>query len=364
MKAAVFDGAGTLEVREVETPEIGAGEILMKVGANTICGTDLRILRGEKTAGINPPAIIGHEVAGHIVEVGKGVEGFEVGGLATITPMIPCARCFYCRLGMENVCENVKAVGYEIPGGFAEYMKVPAEAIAAGCLFAVPGDIPSEKLALTEPLSCCVYGQKRTPVEMGDVVVIMGAGAIGLFHLQLALLAGAGTVIVSQRSEPRRKLASELGAHVVVNPESENLSEVVAEHTDGRGADVVLPCIGKPELVNESFKLARKGGRINLFAGLAGAGRSEVEANLIHYNELVVTGQTGTRRAEFETALELIVSGKIRTEKMLTHRYALSEAPKAIETAASGIGVKISVMPGMEGWSSQPVPFAKNRESN
>ncbi len=352
MIAAVFDGNGVLEVREVETPKVGTGEVLVKVGANTVCGTDLRILRGEKTAGINPPAIIGHEVAGHIVEVGKGVAGFEAGVPVAITPMIPCARCFYCRRGMENVCENVRAVGYEIPGGFGEYMKVPAEAISAGCLFAVRESVPPEKLALTEPLSCCVYGQKRTPVELGDVVVIVGAGAIGLFHLQLALLAGAGTVIVSQRSESRRKLASELGAHAVVNPESENLPEVVAEHTDGRGADAVFLCIGKPELANEAFRLARKGGRINLFAGLAGRGWSEVEANIIHYNELQVTGQTGTRRAEFETAIELIVSGKIEAEKMLTHRFPLRQAPKAIETAASGEGVKVAVMPGIENEAS------------
>ncbi len=348
MIAAVFDGAGALEVREVETPTVGSGEILMKVGANTVCGTDLRILRGEKTAGINPPAILGHEVAGHVVEVGKDVAGFEAGVPVAITPMIPCARCFYCKRGMENVCETVRAVGYEIPGGFGEYMKVPADAIEAGCLFTVREDLPSEQLALAEPLSCCVYGQRRSPVEIGDVVVIIGAGPIGLFHLQLALLAGAGTVIVSQRSESRRTLAAEFGAHVVVDPESENLSEVVAEHTDGRGADVVFLCIGIPRLVNETFRLARKGGRINLFAGLAGAGWSEIEANLIHYNELHVTGQTGTRRAEFETSLDLIVSGRIETEKMLTHRFPLRETPKAIETAAGGEGIKVAVMPGYE----------------
>ncbi|MGH3088032.1 MAG: alcohol dehydrogenase catalytic domain-containing protein [Rubrobacteraceae bacterium] len=346
MIAAVFDGTGVLEVREVNMPEVGAGEVLMKVGANTVCGTDLRILRGEKTAGISPPVILGHEMAGRVAEVGKGVAGFEAGVPVTITPMIPCARCFYCRRGMENVCENVRAVGYEIPGGFAEYMKVPADAIETGCLFAVREGIPFERLALAEPLSCCVYGQRRSPVEIGDVVVIMGAGAIGLFHLQLALLAGAGTVIVSQRSESRRRLASEFGAHIVVNPKSENLSEVVAEHTEGRGADVVFLCIGIPELVNESFRLARKGGRINLFAGLAGRGWSAVEANLIHYNELIVTGQTGARRVEFETALDLIVSGRIKTEKMLTHRFPLREAPKAIETAAGGAGIKVAVMPG------------------
>ena len=345
MLAAVFDGPGALEVREVETPAAGPGEVLVKVGANTVCGTDLRVLRGEKTTGISPPAIIGHEVAGHVAEVGEEVGGFEVGVPVVITPMIPCLRCFYCRRGMENVCENVKAVGYQIPGGFGEYMKAPAEAIAAGCLFAARGDLPPEQLALVEPLSACVYGQHRSPVGIGDVVLILGAGPIGLFHLQLALLAGAGTVIVSQRSEARRSMASEFGAHVVVDPTSEDLSEVVAEHTGGRGADVVIVCIGVPQLVGDALRLARKGGRVNLFAGLAGKGLTEVEANLIHYNELQVTGQSGTRRSDFETALRLIESGRVDTRKMITHRFPLRETLKAIETVSSGEGIKVAVMP-------------------
>ncbi len=348
MMAAVFDGPGVLQVKEVETPAIGSDEVLVKVGANTICGTDVRILRGEKTAGITPPAIIGHEMAGHVAKVGRDVRGFEVGAPVTITPMVPCLRCYYCKRDMENVCENVRAVGYQIPGGLSEYMKIPADAIAAGCLFVAGEDLPSEQLALTEPLSCCVYGQRRSPVGLDDTVLILGAGPIGLFHLQLALLAGARTVIVSQPSGFRWKLASEFGAHVVVDPMNEDLAEVVAEHTNGRGADVVIVCIGIPQLVNDAFRLARKGGRVNVFAGLAGKGWAEVEANLIHYNELQVTGQTGSRRSDFETALKLIESGRIDTRRMITHRFPLRDATTAIETVTSGEGIKVAVMPGIE----------------
>lgn len=347
MIAAVFDGPGRLEVREVEDPAIGSDEVLVKVGANTVCGTDLRILRGEKTTGITPPAIIGHEVAGHVVEVGRAARGFEVGAPVTITPVIPCLRCYYCKRDMENVCENVRGVGYEVAGGLSEYMKIPADAIAAGCLFASEEDMPSEQLALAEPLSCCVYGQRRSPVELDDVVLILGAGPIGLLHLQLALLAGAGTVIVSQRSEGRRRLASEFGAHVVVDPTSEDLPEVVAGYTNGRGADVVIVCIGVPQLVNDAFRLARKGGRVNVFAGLAGKGWAEVEANLVHYNELQITGQTGARRSDFETALKLIESGRIDTRRMITHRFPLRDTAEAIETVNSGEGIKVAVMPGI-----------------
>ena len=347
MIAAVFEGPGALEVKEVETPSIGPDEVLVRVGANTVCGTDLRILRGEKTNGITPPTIIGHEVAGHVVEVGRDVRGFEVSAPVTITPMVPCLRCYYCKRDMENVCENVRAVGYQIPGGLGEYMRIPADAVAAGCLFVAGEDLPSERLALAEPLSCCVYGQRRSPVRLGDTVVILGAGPIGLFHLQLALLAGARTVIVSQRSEGRRRLASEFGAHVAVDPTSEDLAGIVAEHTDGRGADAVIVCIGVPQLVNDALRLARKGGRVNVFAGLAGAGWAEVEANLIHYNELQVTGQTGSRRSDFETALALIESGRVDTRRMITHRFPLREAAEAIETVKGGQGIKVAVMPGI-----------------
>ncbi|WP_119071288.1 zinc-dependent dehydrogenase [Rubrobacter indicoceani] len=348
MKAAVFEGSGTLAVREMASPDTGPGEVLVKVGANTLCGTDLRILRGEKTTGITLPAIIGHEVAGHVVERGEGVRGFKIGTPVTITPMIPCGECFYCRRDMENVCENVRAVGYEIPGGLSEYMKVPSEAVAAGCLFAAEEDLPSERLALVEPLSCCVYGQVRSPVEAGDTVLVVGAGPIGLFHVQLALLAGAETVIVSQRSEGRRRLASEFGAHVVVDPTSQSLSEVVAEHTEGRGVDASFLCIGVPQLVNETLRLTRKGGRVNLFAGLAGAGWSEVEANLIHYNELRVTGQTGARRADFKVALDLVVSGQVETERMITSRFPLQDISSAVEAASGREGIKVAVIPGYE----------------
>lgn len=348
MIAAVFEGPGALEVREVEEPTVGPGEVLVKVGANTVCGTDLRVLRGEKTAGISPPAIIGHEVAGHVAEVGRGVGGFEVGVPVVITPMIPCLRCFYCKRDMENVCENVRAVGYEIAGGLSEYMKVPAEALAAGCLFTSEKDLPSEQLALVEPLSACVYGQRRSPIGLGDTVLILGAGPIGLFHLQLALLAGAETVIVSQPSGPRHAMASGFGAHVVVDPMSEDLYEAVAQRTNGRGADVVIVCIGIPQLVNDAFRLARKGGQVNVFAGLSGQGWAEVEANLIHYNELRVTGQTGTRRLEFEKALKLVESGRVDTATMVTHRFALKDAAEAIETVSSGEGIKVAIMPEMQ----------------
>src|SRR5919202_2988035 len=339
MFAAVFNGPGEMEVKEIETPEIGPDEVLVEVGANTVCGTDVRILRGEKTTGIHPPSILGHEFAGRVAAGGESVEGYEVGSTVAASPIIPCGRCFYCKHDMENVCLNWKAMGYEVDGGLSQYVRVPADAVEAGCLFVAREDVPPEQLALTEPLSCCVHGQRLSRVELDDTVLIMGAGPIGLFHLQLALLAGAGSVIVSEPSEPRRGFAKDLGAHVTVNPESEDLSEVVAKETGGLGADVVLICIGIPRLVNDAFELARKGGRVNVFAGLADEGWAEVAANLIHYDELEVTGVTGARRSDYEVALRLIESGRVKVDGMVTHRFPLEDTMEAIDMAAGGEGI-------------------------
>jgi L-iditol 2-dehydrogenase len=343
MIAAVFNGPGDVEVKEVPTPEAGPGEVLVEVGANTVCGTDVRILRGEKTAGIDPPTILGHEFAGRVAAVGSGVTGYRVGTSVAMAPIVPCRKCFFCLRDMENVCEHRVGMGQELDGGLSQFVRVPAEAVAAGCLFTAQEDLPPEQLALAEPLSCCVYGQRRSRVELDDVVVIMGGGPIGFFHVQLAFLAGARTVIVSEPSERRRAFAEGLGARAVGPGEA--LAGAVEEATQGRGADAVIVCIGLPAVVDESFGLARKGGRVNFFAGPSGGGRTEISPGLIHYEELDITGSTGSRRSDFALALRLIESGRVQVGDMVTHRFPLEETVGAIDTAANGEGVKVAVMP-------------------
>lgn len=342
MLAAVFKGPHEMEIQELETPTIGPDELLVKTGANTVCGTDVRIMRGEKTKGVVLPAVLGHEIAGHIAEVGRDVRGYEVGMSVVVSPGIPCGRCYPCQHDMENMCADLKLFGYDVPGGLSEYVRVPARAVEIGGVFVANKDLPSEYLALSEPLACCVNGQRRSRTGVDDTVLVMGAGPIGLFHVQLARLAGARTVIVSEISENRRLLAKDLGADIAVDPSGEDLAEVVGEFG---GVDVAVICIGVPTLVNEALQLARPGGRVNVFAGLAGKGWAEVEANLIHYKELDVTGTSNSRRREFATALRLIESGDVNVEPMLTHRYPLASAVEAIEMSAGGEGVKVAVLP-------------------
>ena len=345
MLAARLTAVNDLKVEDVPTPSAGRGEVLVEVGANTICGTDLRIIRGEKTSYVELPVILGHEAAGRVVEVGEGVDRYTPGDRVALNPGIPDRRCWACRHDLENVCEHKRIVGYSVDGGLAQYVLVPTESVDAGSLFVAESDLPYEQLALAEPLGCVINGQRQSRVEPDDVVVVMGAGPIGLFHTQLARIAGAREIIVSQRSAPRRELALRLGATIGVNPEEQDLGEVVKETTGGLGADVVIVCIGVPELVNEALHLSRIGGRVNLFAGIKGKGWAEVEANLIHYNQIQVTGSSDARRSDYETALRLIESGRVDTESMISHRFPLSKLSDALATAAGKEAIKVAVTP-------------------
>lgn len=345
MLAAVLAGPNDLKPQEVPTPSAGPGEVLVEVGADTICGTDVRILRGEKTSGVELPVVLGHETAGHVAEVGPGVSGYEVGAPVAMAPVIPCRYCWQCRHDLENACVNMRIVGYAVDGGLAEYLLVPAEAIEARCLFVASTDLPSEQLALAEPLGCVVNGQRWSPVEVDGTVLVMGAGPIGLLHLQLALVSGARAVIVSEPTAGRRARAERFGATVTVDPASEDLAAVVDEVSRGVGIDSTIVAIGRPELVNQAVQLARIGGRVNLFAGFKGNGLAEVESNLLHYKQVQLTGSSNARRADYETALHLIEGGRIDTASMITHRFPLSAVGEAVETVSTGEAIKVAVMP-------------------
>lgn len=345
MAAAVFHGPGDIKLEEVPVPELGRDEVLVRVAANTICGTDLRILRGEKTRGVRRPSILGHEFAGTVAATGAGISGFAEGDPVAMAPVVPCLRCVHCRNDRENVCADRRAMGYEFDGGIAEYVRIPAAAIAAGNLFHVAAGLPLEQLALAEPLACCVNGFRRSAVRPGDAVVVMGAGPIGLLHTQLAVNAGAAQVIVSDLSPSRLQVARELGATTTVDAGELDLGDVVHEQTDGIGVDASIICIGIPSLVDQAVRLTRKGGSVNIFAGLAGEGVSEVSANEIHYRELVVTGTSAMRRRDYEMALRLIEGGAVDVGRLLTHRIPLADSARAFDVAASGDGLKVAIVP-------------------
>ncbi len=344
MKAAVLRAPQVLEVGEIATPQAGPGELILQVRAATVCGTDLRILSGKKTKGIRFPSVIGHEFAGVVAHVGDGVTAFRTGDRVCMDPVVPCRACAYCKAGLENVCQNRQAMGYEFDGAFAEYIRIPAIALQAGNVFRVPEGMSFEAAALSEPLACCINGQKNARVGVGDSVVILGAGPIGLMHAALARVAGARQVIVSEPNPVRREAALARGVNHACDPTRENLLEFVRQRTDGLGADVVILAIGVPALANEALSLVRKGGRVNLFAGFSQGDMSSIDVNLIHYNEITVTGASALSRSGYELALNMLASGQIDATSLITHRYGVADSLEAFDVAGSGDAIKVAIL--------------------
>ena len=343
MKAAILHGPNDFRVGTVETPKAGPGEIVIKVKAATICGTDIRILRGKKTKGVRFPSVLGHEFAGEVVDVGQGVTRFKCTDRVSVDPVVPCRACAYCRIGMENVCLNRQAIGDEFDGAFAEYLKVPAVAIEAGNVFPVPASLDYRAAALAEPLACCVNGFRNAGVKLGDAVVILGAGPIGLMHAELARLAGARFVLISDPNGMRRDAALARGVTHVCDPEKEDLAAKLKGLTDGLGADVAILAIGVPSLANDALALVRKGGNVNLFAGFSTGDMPPMDVNLIHYNEIIVTGASALTRQGYETALNLLASGQINGDTLITHEFTVDEAPAAFAEAESGRALKVLI---------------------
>ena len=343
MKAGLLRAPNRLDLVDVPDPERGPGDMILKMRAATICGTDLRIFRGRKTAGVRYPSVIGHEFAGEIAEPPEGGP-FRAGQRVCVDPAIPCGHCTYCKLGHEHICENLTAIGYEVDGAFAEYVRIPARAVEAGNVHLIPDDLPYEQAALAEPFACVLNGQERVGVSAGEAVVVLGAGPIGLLHVKLARLSGARSVIVSEPSAGRRQAARDAGADIAVDPSDADLPSIVKDATRGVGADVAIVAIGVPALADAAIGLVRRRGRVNLFAGFSIGDSATMDINSIHYREILVTGSFGLSRLHFERALDLIASRRIDLAPFVTHRFGLAGIGEALATAEGGSAIKVAIL--------------------
>lgn len=342
VKAGVLKNINEISYMTVADPDLGPGDMLLKVKVATVCGTDIRILRGQKTAGVRYPSILGHEFSGVVAHNG-GHADFTSGQAVCVCPQFACGHCGYCLRGAENLCANLVAMGYERDGAFAEYVSIPARAVRAGHVIPMPAGVTFETAALAEPLACVMNGQELVGVKAGDVVVVLGAGPIGILHVKLARLAGARCIIVSEPSELRRRAALAEGADLALDPANSDLLDQTRRATDGQGADVAILAVGLPALVPVATHLVRKRGRVSLFAGFAKGETSVIDVNAIHYNELMVTGAFGLTRLQFARALALIASGRLALGSLLTHRFGLSEIELALHTAEQGNAIKVAI---------------------
>jgi L-iditol 2-dehydrogenase len=285
----------------------------------------------------------GHEVVGTIAELGTQASGnYRIGQRVFVAPNIGCGHCRECLRGENNLCANYDALGITLDGAFAEYMRVPSAFLEQGNLIPFDGALDAAAVALAEPFACVLRGQKAVHIGSEDVVLILGAGPIGVMHTIAARAAGARKVIVSERSTQRRGCAAAAGAARTVHFEEESLPDVVAEETDGRGADVVIVAAGTREAMEGAVVLAAIGGRVNLFAGLpVDKSAITLDANLIHYKELIVTGTTGCSTNDCRHSMDLITSGKVNLAPMISRRYRLDQISEALSAVRVGKILKV-----------------------
>jgi L-iditol 2-dehydrogenase len=345
MRAVIYKAPGEVEVMDVERPTPGEGDVLLKVLCNTICGTDLRIAKGIKRKGVIAPRVLGHEVAGEVVEIGANVTDVAVGDTVGLSPTFSCGACTECQRGLFNLCRNAHILGHQTDGGLAEFVLVPARAVRDGVM--VPYSLTADPVAisLAEPLSCVIHGQRFLDIGIGDVVLVIGGGAIGVLHAKLAKLAGASTVILSEPVGFRRDIAAEYGADVTVDPTTEDLQQVVADHTDGDGVDVAIVCIGVPALVNDALGFARKHARVSLFAGFPNDELTAIDSNLIHYKELTIVGSSNSTIVDLQQAIGLIESGAVDTARLVTHRFNIDQYHEAVDMIDHPEALKVAIIP-------------------
>jgi len=289
-------------------PEINENELLIKVKACNICGTDIKILKyGYHKIKEGEHRILGHEVAGEVIKKGGNVYTFNLGDRVVVAPNIGCGHCYLCAAGYNNLCNDYEAFGISIDGGFAEYMKVPYKAITNGNLIKIPENLSFLEASINEPFSCVYNAYESLKTCPSDGVLIIGAGAMGLLHLILSKIAGAKKVIVSDISDDRLKLAKKYGADIILNPSKVNLKEKVFSNTKGKGADVIITACSIPSIQEEALDLAAKLGRINFFGGLP-KGKDSImfKSNIVHYRQLKITATTGSTISQFIKSMEIL----------------------------------------------------------
>jgi len=345
MRAVRFYEPGKINLEVIDIPEIGPEEILVEVRAALTCGTDVKMYkRGHPK--VKAPMTLGHELSGVIAEVGEEVsDQFMVGERVAVANSAPCNRCFFCKIGKPNLCENLleTLIGFSVDGAYAEYIRIPAPIVRQNT-YTMPVGVAFEQAALLEPLACAVNGSDAAGISAGDSVAIIGSGPVGLMHLQLARLKGATKVIVTDLQGERLKVAGMLGAETINASEEDQLSQV-KELTGGLGADVVIEAVGLPQTWELAVKMTRKAGIALFFGGCPSGTEIVLDTERIHYEDLTLKGIFHHTPLSVLRAFRLISSGRFDGKPLITHRMHLSEVEQALQIMGRGESLKIAVTP-------------------
>jgi L-iditol 2-dehydrogenase len=342
MSAAMLYGVKDLRIEQTEVPEIGQGEVLVKIKAATTCGTDLKIYqRGYVEKVIKLPTIFGHEWAGEVVEVGQNLDWPQRGMRVRAGNSAPCLHCTMCQKGNYNLCENM----IWLWGAYAEYIKVPARTVLVN-MQEIPSHVSYEEASVTEPLACVLHGVEEAGVKMGDTVAIIGAGPIGLLHLLTTKKMGVEKAIVIDVVDERLEFAKKMGADETINSGRENAAEKVQKCTSGYGVDVAIEAIGLQATWEQALELVRKGGTVLEFGGCPPGTEIKLNAERLHYGETKVIGAFHATPFHFRKALNLIASRTIDVRPLITRKMKLEELKEAFNVLSTSKNeIKIAIIP-------------------
>lgn len=334
MKAAVVTAPKTIEIQELDTPSFGRDEVLVKVKYCGICTFEQRLYSGEINIGY--PVIPGHEAAGEVVGVGKGVLSDIKPGMRVALDLVNrCGECYYCRLGQSNMCENRFNKGKKGLGGFGEYI-----AVHSSQLFPVPEELPLQEAAFCEPVACCIRSLKKVNLTLAEDLLVVGAGPMGLLHLQVALCMGTRVFMADPLPE-RLKMAEKFGADMILDPTREDLSGVIREHTGNRGVDVCVITSPAHEALKSAIEVISKTGRINIYTSYNDRPAFPIDANTLHRNEWLITGSEGRTEHDFLQAVRLISFGKINVKPLISSMTPFSNIEEGIKSSMTSESYRI-----------------------
>ena len=346
MKVVRFHAPGDVRFEDAPEPGAGPGEVKIRVRNCSTCGTDVKISKFGHHH-IHPPRVMGHEIAGEVVEVGAGVEGWNAGDRVQVIAAIPCGECGECRRGRMTVCPNQVSMGYHFEGGFAQYMVVPREVLKVDGLNRIPEGVSFAEASVAEPLACALNAQNLARVGVGDDVVVIGSGPIGCLHVRLARSRGAARVFLVELSRQRLDMAAAL-----VKPDAAICAgevdpvDAIRKLTDGRGADVIITAAASGKAQEQAIEMAARQGRISFFGGLPKDNPTiTCDSNLVHYRELMIVGANGSSPAHNAEALNLVATGAVPVADLITHRLPLEEAIDAFGIVARGEAIKVTIEP-------------------
>ena len=339
MRAAMYYANDDVRIVDLQTPRIGPGEILVRVKASGICGSDVMEWYRKPKA----PLVLGHEIAAEVAQVGAGVDTVKVGDRVFVSHHVPCGSCRYCRAGHETVCDTLRTTNFD-PGGFAEFVRVPAINVKHG-VFLLPREVSDDEATFVEPLACVIRGQRLAGFRAGGTMLVLGSGVAGLLHIKLAKAAGAAKVIATDVVEFRKAAAQRAGADFVIDGR-EDVPARLREANEGNLADLVVTCTGAPKAIGQGLASVDRGGTVLFFAPVEPAAKVDIPFNELWREEITLTSSYGGSPRDIRESINLLREKRVVVTDLITHVLPLTQAAEGFRlVSAARDSMKVVLRP-------------------